>query len=511
MNLPEQLEIDIRPDSGVYGTFRRISYRPWSAIAEFIDNSTQNYFEHREEIRDSTGAEPRLEIEIVHDASTRTLAIIDNANGMNWDELERAIQLNRPPANTSGRSEFGMGLKMAACWFGSKWRVVTKRLGETIEYGALVDVHRLEVDRPNAILVAQRMGLEPSEHYTRIEMEDLHRTFRGRTLPSIKENIASMYRRDIDSGEITIKWNGEAFEWEKDPVFEEQAPDGTRTHWEKDVAFEVYGHKVSGRVWIRIPGRARRAGMHLFRRGRLVLGGPGQGYKPAAIFAAPNSFQSQRLVGELDLDDWPVSQTKDAFDWDGELENGFIDKLGAAVSEYVEKVDPRNSQSDTTVQTTSSDGELVGDSTKELLRGSDVDSTLTVIETGPPPPQYLPAEDLNRVEQAAVLAGGEPTYVHLGSEGVPTLKVYWLDNLASSEIHASFDMPADDELRLYVNLKHPFVERVISREPAKLELYALNLYVDALVESGIRKRGQNVPAHTFRDFKERFLRAINSN
>ena len=72
-------------------------------------------------------------------------------------------------------------------------------------------------------------------------------------------------------------------------------------------------------------------------------------------------------------------------------------------------------------------------------------------------------------------------------------------------------MPTDDELRLYVNLNHPFVERVISREPAKLELYALSLYADALVESGIRKRGQNVPAHTFRDFKDKFLRVIESS
>ncbi len=100
MNTTEQLSIDIRPDSGVYATFRRISYRPWSAIAEFIDNSTQNYFEHKQDIGKTTGTEPTLEIEIVHEPKAKTLAIIDNANGMNWDELERAIQLNRPPIDT---------------------------------------------------------------------------------------------------------------------------------------------------------------------------------------------------------------------------------------------------------------------------------------------------------------------------------------------------------------------------------------------------------------------------
>ena len=241
----------------------------------------------------------------------------------------------------------------------------------------------------------------------------------------------------------------------------------------------------------------------------LVVGGPGQGYKPTEIFAAPNSFQSQRLVGELDLDNWPVTQTKDAFDWDGDLETGFIDKLREVVTGYVEKT--HAIKSDSTKKTTSPDGQIIGDNTRESLRGSGVDSALSIIETGPPPPRDLPAESLDRLERAVERSSGQPTYIHLGSEGVPTLKVFWLDELPSSDIHAYFDMPTDEELLLYVNLNHPFVDRVISREPVKLELYALTLYADALVESGVRKRGQNVPAHTFRSFKDVFLRVINSS
>ena len=510
MTNKKQLSIDIRPDTGVYGTFRRISYRPWSAIAEFIDNSTQNYFEHRGEIGKIAGEKPSLDIDIVHSSGNKSLTIVDNANGMNWDELERAVQLNKPPVDTSGRSEFGMGLKMAACWFGNRWRVVTKRLGDTVEYDALVDVSNLEENKPDAIVVAQRMGLSPLEHYTRIEIEDLHRTFRGRTIPSIKENIASIYRRDILSGDITIRWNGEPFEWKSDPVFEETNPDGSITRWEKNVQFDVDGHAVRGKVWIRIPGNARRAGLHLFRRDRLVVGGPGLGYKPSDIFQAPNTFQSQRVVGELDMDNWPVSQTKDAFDWDGELENGFIDELQKVLSEYVEKSHKITSRGDGSSKTTSSDGQLAGDSTKDMLQGADVDSAITIVETGPPPPE-LPEQDLNRIAQAAEQSGQQPTYVQVGNEGVPTLKVYWLDDLSPSEMYATFDMPADDELRLYVNLNHPFVERVINRDPLRLQQYTSDLYADALVESGIRKRGQNVPAHTFRDFKDKFLRVMESS
>ena len=508
MNNNEQLSINIRPDSGVYGTFRRISYRPWSAIAEFVDNATHNYFEHKQEIAEITGAVPALEVGVFYDPGAKTLTVVDNANGMNWSELERAIQLNRPPADTTGRSEFGMGLKMAACWFGSKWRVVTKRLGENTEYTAAIDVTKLEADKPDSVIVQQKIGREPLEHYTRIEIEGMYRTFRGLTIRSIRENIASMYRKDIDSGDITILWNGEPFEWERDPVFEETDPNGKTVRWEKDIHFSVDGYEVGGKVWIRMPGQARRAGMHLFRRNRLVVGGPGGGYKPHAIFGAPNSFRSQRLVGELDLDNWPVSQTKDAFDWDGGLENGFIDKLLSEVAEYGKKAEGHRANADPSEKTTASDGQVVGDSIKESLRGSSVDSALTIVETGPPPPRELPEEDLRRVERAA--EDSQPTYVQLGSEGVPTLEVFWLDNLHPSEMHATFDMPANDKLRLFVNLNHPFVERVIRRDPAKLALYSLDLFADALVESGIRKRGENVPAHTFRDFKNQILRVVNS-
>ena len=509
MSIAEPRSIDIRPDSGVYATFRRISYRPWSAIAEFIDNATQNYFENKETIANVTGNQPALEIDIIYESSARTLTIVDNANGMNWDELERAIQLNRPPEVTTGRSEFGMGLKMAACWFGSRWRVVTKRLGETTEYDAFVDVQRLEVHKPEAIVVSQKPGLEPSEHYTRIEIEGLHRTFRGRSYASIRENIASMYRRDIDTGEITIRWNGEPFQWEKDPVFQEMAPDGKTITWQQDVQFDVNGYEVTGKIWIRMPGSAKRAGMHLFRRDRLVVGGPGAGYKPQEIFAAPNSFQSQRLVGELDLDNWPVTQTKDAFDWDGDLETSFIGKLRHVVADYVQKT--HEIKSDSSTKTSSADGQFAGDNTRETLQGSEVDTALTIVETGPPPPRELTDETSQRLRQAIERSGDQPTYIQLGSEGVPTLKVYWLEDLPESDIHAHFEKPSEDELLLYVNLNHPFVERVISREPAKLELYALNLYADALVESGILRRGKNVPAHTFRVFKDKFLRVIKSS
>src|SRR3712207_4091131 len=106
-----------------------MSYKTWYAIGEFVDNTTQNYFTHAAEIKAAEGQDAALTIDIVYDQREDTLSVTDNANGMELEELTRAVRLNRPPADTSGRSEFGMGLKMAAIWLGKRWRIVTKQLG----------------------------------------------------------------------------------------------------------------------------------------------------------------------------------------------------------------------------------------------------------------------------------------------------------------------------------------------------------------------------------------------
>ena len=80
-------KIAIRPTSGVYATYKRLSYQPWTAIAEFVDNSTQSYFDHRDELKALTGFD-KLHISIVYEGKgddNDSLTITDNAFGiMPW-------------------------------------------------------------------------------------------------------------------------------------------------------------------------------------------------------------------------------------------------------------------------------------------------------------------------------------------------------------------------------------------------------------------------------------------
>ena len=135
------------------------------------------------------------------------------------------------------------------------------------------------------------------------------------------------------SGEIEILWNGAPLEFKEPPILEEELPNGQKVIWKKRIKIEVpwESHhqllQVEGWIGIRIPASQRDAGFVLLRRGRVIIGGPEKGYRPVEIFGQPNSFSYQRLIGELNLDNWPVSQAKDTFDWSGGLEDKFIEIL----------------------------------------------------------------------------------------------------------------------------------------------------------------------------------------
>ena len=113
--------INIRPTTSVYATYKNIKYDPWTAIAEFVDNSTQSYYDHISQLKNTKywkGLDIEIEYGHTDDGNGYQLIIKDNAFGMNFYDFKRAIILDSPPKNPT-RSEFGMGLKTAACWFGT--------------------------------------------------------------------------------------------------------------------------------------------------------------------------------------------------------------------------------------------------------------------------------------------------------------------------------------------------------------------------------------------------------
>jgi hypothetical protein len=329
------MRINIRPTTSVYATYKNIKYTPWNALAEFVDNSTQSYYDNIHKLK-NTKYWDGLVIKINYDKENDTLTIKDNAFGMNFADFQRAIILDSKP-NLKSRSEFGMGLKTAACWFGYFWEVETVQLENGEYYKAGVDVEFLAKYKEENIEVINKKN-NPKEHYTKITISKLHKKLSGKQIGKMKKQLAGMYRNDIRSGDIKIFYNDTVLKFEEPEVLFEESENIT---WKKDLKFNVeFDNKtfnISGFVALRQKGSTSEAGLALMKKGRVIIGGYEDTYRPTEIFGRSNSYEYQRIFGEINLDDFPVSQTKDGFDWYDGLEDAFIEKLKEVTEEYKKK------------------------------------------------------------------------------------------------------------------------------------------------------------------------------
>lgn len=338
-------KINIRPTSSVYATYKRLSYQPWTAIAEFVDNSTQSFYDHKEVLLEQKYSQGlTITIDYIDDKiNGDRLEICDNAFGMEWSDFQRAVILNRPPKNTNGRNEFGMGLKTAACWFGSVWSVESTQLGSKNKYFTEINIDELEKYKTEEIDVIEDI-VSIRDHFTKIVIRKLNKRIVGsRTIGKVKDLLSNIYREDLRSGYVRIFYNGTLLHFREAPVYEENVG-GHLIQWKKDISFfvEHEGNQlpVNGFIAIRLPGSVKDGGLTLLRRGRVIVGGSESNYRPVELFGDSNSYAWQRLYGELHMDTWPVTQAKDNFDWHNSgLEEAFINSLSTYTQDYRRKAE----------------------------------------------------------------------------------------------------------------------------------------------------------------------------
>ena len=127
-------QVAIRPGVSVLSVFRYLNYQPWFALAEFVDNAVQSSHANAAALLAAHGAGWKLKVSIEIDTvPPGRIVIRDSAAGISAADFPRAFRPAVVPPDSSGLSEFGMGMKSAACWFASRWYVRTKALGESVE------------------------------------------------------------------------------------------------------------------------------------------------------------------------------------------------------------------------------------------------------------------------------------------------------------------------------------------------------------------------------------------
>lgn len=322
--------IDIRPGVSVLSVLRHLNYKPWFALAEFVDNAIQSAAANREALAAVHGDSYKLVVRIDLDSpAPARLSVRDNAGGISARDYPRAFRPAAIPPDRTGLSEFGMGMKSAACWFAPKWRVRTSAIGECVERTVRFDIDRIVTDDLQELEISE-VDTEGDTHFTEIVLEELHHPPQGRTIGKIKEHLSEIYRVFIREGTLDLYFKGELLKDTQPAVLTappHRQADAPPRSWTKEIAFDFgQGLSVHGFAALREPASTTHAGFSLFRRKRLIEGSGDEKYRPQLIFGNPNSYRYQRLFGELHLEGFEVSHTKDGFQWD-EHEQAFLELL----------------------------------------------------------------------------------------------------------------------------------------------------------------------------------------
>ena len=321
--MSQQSKVSIRPQVTMLSVLKHIEYETWFALAEFIDNAIDSYLKNIKQLNEIEGGNFVLDVKVEINEPENRITIRDNAGGIGEADYPRAFRAAEVPPDNSGLSEFGMGMKSAACWFADNWCVTSTALGETELKKVSFDMQKIFEDKLEELDVEVNT-CEKNHHFTIVELFNVNRMPRRKGVGKVKDHLRSIYREFLRKKVLRLTVNGEELKF-NDPkilrVSQYDNPEGEPILWRKEIDFELEkGLSVHGFVAIREKASTSEAGFALFRRGRVIEGSFDNGFRPDFIFGAPNSYRFQRVFGELHLEGFSVNFTKKGIQWDENLD-----------------------------------------------------------------------------------------------------------------------------------------------------------------------------------------------
>lgn len=151
------------------------------------------------------------------------------------------------------------------------------------------------------------------EHFTIVEIHELHRHIAGRTTKRVMDYLRSLYRVDIREKRLILKWDGEVLTWDSD-IDKKLLIRVNGKIAKKTFRFRIGRKLVSGWAGVLENGSRKEAGFSVIQADRVITGWP-DSYRPETLFGhqegGSNDLVNQRLLGELVLKGFDVSHTKD--------------------------------------------------------------------------------------------------------------------------------------------------------------------------------------------------------
>lgn len=467
------MDINIRPEVNILGVLRHLNYKPWFALAEFVDNSLVSALQH-----DLAQPNSPLRVSIDLDQSNEGRIVIrDNAAGIAAADFPRAFRAAQVPPDRSSLSEFGMGMKSAATWFAKEWRVTTSVAGEMVQRIINFDINDIQENKLDRIEVKE-VPTDRDSHFTTIELLRLNHLPQTKTLAKIKRHLSSIYREFFRAGLLELYFRGEKLIFEEvTPLMAPRAgePEGQAMRWLKSIKFKIdETHRVNGFAGLRAKGSTAEAGFALLRRRRLIVGSADETYRPVEIFGRSTTHTYQRLYGELTLDGFEVSHTKDGFRWDEyedvflehlerELSAGDLDLLTQASNYRLQPVtDYRKPVERAVTKAAVSVEDYFDPVGTRILSSPDPEESLPDIVETPPSPAPI-----NRLVRVAL--GSEIWVVEIEAtleDGIPD----WIAVGASISTPVSAGRLPETTVKIAVSLAHPFSRRFIGPSNENAEI-----------------------------------------
>jgi len=457
--MQEIKKLNIAPTVGLLGLLKNMSYNEWYALAEFVDNAVQSYFKHKKQLK---RINPDYKLKIKINLLPNEIEIRDNAAGINSERYQAAFETGRPPPDRTGLSEFGVGMKIAACWFADKWSVYTTTIGENFYRLVEFDIKKIQEKQISELDVTTHRAPQ-DQGYTIIRLNKLNHKPRGQAVARIKEELSSMYRHLINKGEIEILVDNKKISYELPEIrksgYYKDWLDGIikspkSYKWKKNFEFDFLHKPVSGFVAIRKKGSTKQNGFSLFRRGRLIV----NSYKPTEIFGQSNDRRQQVIFGEIHLDDMAVAFSKNDFIWSENEKSKFVSILKKNI-EFIDDEEEKSliNQARHWSEDLERD-DIRKKSKKEMSQVAKfiekgLQQTIsTKIQTKPITEKHTLAEESDTLKLSVPFEG----------KNWKISVNYEYDSNADYVYEIEIKDKENKDLKIFINLKHPFIERFFS-------------------------------------------------
>jgi hypothetical protein len=453
-------------------SFKRLPYRPWTALAELVDNSVSSFRLHRKELdaaMKATGDSPY--VTIVYNNKDDILRVSDNAFGMDLEDIQNALTLGKAPTDQSQLSQYGLGLKTATIWFANETTIQTSRLGEPVRRTVTYRFSDL-VEGKTALQFTEEEA-DPDLHFTIIEMSKLDHHPKTRTVSMIGTTLQSMYRRDLARGlKISVNDRPLAF-----PPYTEDVwlKDADGKPYKKDFVIEIDGIKAKGWVGIfkKDAGGRSKAGFALMWRDRAIKAEP-DAWKPQNIYGevGSNDTVNQRLVGEIDISEFNVSHTKDEIVFMGDQEDAFQDALLEECRYMRETALIPYKNLDGSESQRPKERDAVR--TQRVIEEVESAEVVTVVEETPlPSPSFL-----QKVREDVLNSQGD-THEFVATVGHHVVGVRLKYGLSPAHPYVVLNSASENEAIVVVNMNHPYASSLDENE---FEIYLRECVYDGLVQ-----------------------------